>query len=303
MFLRLMKNSVGRRRDANTIAISDANFIRTVLVNADFAVSDKVMTISTMDSLTAGGGTWALFGDGTNLTADADNYVRGSGSINWDISAAAGTTAGIQNSGLSTFDLTDYLGGNGSAFVWTYITSTTGLTNFIIRLGSSSGAYYQKTTTTQADGTAFVAGWNLLRFDLTSLTTVGSPTNTAGVFVAIYMTKTAGKVSETDYRFDNLLLKKGEIHNLFYYSKFPWQTSAGSYIENSTVDSDLLNVDLTEFNLMVDKGVELAGPEVDEFDASDRAARRYAINKKKYEMANPSEALLIIETYADFIKM
>jgi len=293
----------GRRRDANTIAISDANFIRTVLVNADFAVSDKVMTISTMDSLTAGGGTWALFGDGTNLTADADNYVRGSGSINWDISAAAGTTAGIQNSGLSTFDLTDYLGGNGSAFVWTYITSTTGLTNFIIRLGSSSGAYYQKTTTTQADGTAFVAGWNLLRFDLTSLTTVGSPTNTAGVFVAIYMTKTAGKVSETDYRFDNLLLKKGEIHNLFYYSKFPWQTSAGSYIENSTVDSDLLNVDLTEFNLMVDKGVELAGPEVDEFDASDRAARRYAINKKKYEMANPSEALLIIETYADFIKM
>jgi len=293
----------GRRRDANTIAISDANFIRTVLVNADFAVSDKVATISTMDSLTAGGGTWALFGDGTNLTADADNYVRGSGSINWDISAAAGTTAGIQNSGLSTFDLTDYLGGNGSAFVWTYITSTTGLTNFIIRLGSSSGAYYQKTTTTQADGTAFVAGWNLLRFDLTSLTTVGSPTNTAGVFVAIYMTKTAGKVSETDYRFDNLLLKKGEIHNLFYYSKFPWQTSAGSYIENSTVDSDLLNVDLTEFNLMVDKGVELAGPEVDEFDASDRAARRYAINKKKYEMANPSEALLIIETYADFIKM
>jgi len=293
----------GRRRDANTIAISDANFIRTVLVNADFAVSDKVATISTMDSLTAGGGTWALFGDGTNLTADADNYVRGSGSINWDISAAAGTTAGIQNSGLSTFDLTDYLGGNGSAFVWTYITSTTGLTNFIIRLGSSSGAYYQKTTTTQADGTAFVVGWNLLRFDLTSLTTVGSPTNTAGVFVAIYMTKTAGKVSETDYRFDNLLLKKGEIHNLFYYSKFPWQTSAGSYIENSTVDSDLLNVDSTEFNLMVDKGVELAGPEVDEFDASDRAARRYAINKRKYEMANPSEALLIIETYADFIKM
>jgi len=292
----------GRRQDSNTIAISDNDFVRKILINASVA-NDLSITISEMDSLTSGGGTWALFGDGTNLTADNDNYVRGNGSINWDISAAGGTTAGIQNTALSTFDLTNFLGGNGALFVWADITSTTNLTNFILRLGSSSSAYYSKTITVQADGTAFANGWNLLKFDLTSLTTTGSPTNTAGSFAAIYMTKTAGKVSETDYRFDNLILKKGEIHNVVYYSKFPWQSSSGAYQENSTLDTDLLNVDTTEFGLILEKAVELAGEEVDELGASDRAAKRYLELKKMYMMSSPSEAKWVTSTYADFIKM
>lgn len=290
----------GRRQGKNTIAISDEDFVRKLLVSGT-PVNDKNITISTMDSLTAGGGTWALFGDGTNLAADTDNYVRDNGAISWDISAAGGTTAGIQNSGLNSFDLTDYLGGNGSIFVWVYITSTTNLTNFILRVGSSSSDYYSKTVTTQADGTALANGWNLLRFALTSLSETGSVTDTACDFVALYMTKTAGKVSETDYRFDNLLLKKGEIHNLRYYSKYPWQSSGGTYKENSTLDSDLLNADTTEFDLLVAKGIELAGEEVDETDASERAARRYTQMKQSYQMSNPSEAKNMVQLYTGFI--
>lgn len=292
----------GRRRDLNTVAISDNDFIRKILVNAHW-VNGIDTTISTLDTVTAGGGTWVAFGDGTNLTADSDNYVRENGSINWDISGAGGTTAGIQNTGLANFDLTSFLGGNGSVFVWHYITSVTNITNLILRIGSSSSNYYQKTVTSRADGTAFANGWNLIRFDLTSLTTVGSPVNASCNFVAIYMTKTSGKINETDYRFDSLILKKGEIHNVVYYSKFGWQSSSGAYKENSTTDTDLLNVDTTEFGLMLEKAVEIAGEEVDEIDASNRAAKRYGEMKKSYTMSNPSEAKLMISTYADFIKM
>lgn len=283
------------RKDPNSIAFSDNDMLRKILVNT--AVSDESIVLSRLDAVES----WVAFGDAENIERDIHNYVRENASLKFDISAAAGTTAGVQNSSLTTFDLTDFLGATGSVFVWVYITSTTGLTNFILRLGSSSGDYYQKTITTASDGTAFQTGWNLLRFDLTSLTTVGTPDNDAGAYAAIYMTKETSKVSESDYAFDSLVLKKGEKNNIFYYSKYGWKTSGGTYIENSTVVSDILNVDTDEFDMIVEKGIAVAGMEVDEVDAATRAASRYSDKKVTYESRNPSRAKNIMQTYADFI--
>lgn len=289
-----------RRQDIDTVAVSDEDFVRKLLI-AKRILTDKRITLSTLDSLTAGGGTWVAFGGATNLRADTDNFVRGNGSLRWDISADVDTTAGVQNTGLNLTDITEYLGGNGALFVWVYINSVANLTNFIFRLGSSSGNYLTKTITTQNDGTAFRAGWNLLRFDLTNLTTVGSPVVTAINFAAIFMTKDVAKVSETDYRFDDLILRKGENQNVRYYSKYPWQSISGAYKENSTVDSDLLNCDTTEFELFVSKGIRLAGYEADEYDSADRHEKKYDAALQKYKLANPSEALNMIVDYQDFI--
>lgn len=289
-----------RRRDINTIAIDDSDFIKKILINTNQPTTDLGIVISTLDSTTAGGGTWALFGDGTNVRADSDDYVRENGSLRWDISAAGGTTAGVQNTALTQFDATDYFGGNGAVFVWAYITSATNLTNYILRIGSDSSNYYSKTITTASDGTAFRTGWNLLRFDLTSLTTTGTPVVTAFDYVVIYMTKTAGKISETDYRFDSLVLKKGEKNNVVYYSRYPWQSSSGTYLENSTADSDYLNVSDEEFNLMIEKAKEIAGEEVDEMNLSESGAKNYKTMATNYQRSNPSQAMNIISTYADF---
>jgi len=292
----------GRKQKTNTIAISDNDFVRKILVNA--SIQDTSVVVSSLDSLTAGGGTWVAFGGVTNVAADADNYVRGSGSVSFDISAVSNTFAGIQNQSINSFNLAPYLGGNGSAFVWAYITSTTNISSFRIQLGSTVNDYYQQTITTQADGTAFVNGWNLLRFDLASMTvSSGSPNSAAITYAAMFMVKSTAKINETDYRFDELVFKKGEIHNVVYYTKYPWQSSSGTYKETSTADSDLLNVDTTEFDLVLEKAVEIAGEEVDELDASNRAAKKYAEKKKAYMMANPSEAKFMISTYAEFIEM
>jgi len=289
-----------RRQDAKTIAIQDSDLVRKLLINASI-YNDKHVLISSLDSTTAGGGSWVAFGDVENISADTDNFIKENGSLSWDITSAGGTTAGIQNTSLNEFDLTDYLGGNGAVFVWVYINSATNLTNFILRVGSDNTNYYQKTITAASDGTAFRSGWNLLRFDLTSLSTTGSPDYDSCDFAAIYMTKTAGKVSETDYRFDSLMLRKGEIHEVVYYSKYAWQNSNGTYLENSTADSDYLNVDTDEYELMIAKGIELAGDEVDEAAAAEKAAKRYVSKKAEYLLKNPSEAKSIIQTYADFV--
>jgi len=285
--------------DLMMVAFSDRDFTRKLRISMD--IDDDELLISELDSLTSGGGTWEAFGDGTNLTADLDNFVKGNGSINWDISAAGGTTAGIKNADLESSDISDFLSA-GSAFVWAYITSTTNLTNYILRLGSSETVYHSKTVTTTHEGTAFVAGWNLLRFDLQSLTDTGTPDDEDITYAALYMTKAAGKVSETDYRFDWLILKRGKIHNVLYYSKYGWQSIAGTWIENSTALTDLLNVDTEEYELIAIKAAEYAAQELSDWNDVKYFQNEYSNpqgtgKKDQYILKWPSEAKVLITTY------
>lgn len=283
--------------DKTIFTVWDNDFVRRLRISLVVDDSDTNLTIAELDSLTSGGGTWALFGDGTNLTADVDNFVKGNGSINWDISAAAGTTAGIQNSTLDAFDITDYLSA-GSVFVWVYITSTTGLTNFILRIGSDSSNYYSKTITTNNEGTTFYAGWNLLRFDLFTSTETGTVVDASCDYVVLYMTKLTTKVSETDYRFDWLVIKRGKIHDVLYYTKYGWQaTSTYAYKENATATTDYIVADTEEFDLIVTKCAIRALEELRDWSAAANLKAEYKEIKNDYVMTYPSEAKLLITTY------
>lgn len=310
-----------RRQDANTIAISDYDFVRKIFLNTyspnywnpnnainqgDPTIIPNARTVvANMDSLTSGGGTWAAFGDvdAAAVYQDQNNFVEGTGSIRFDINASAGTTAGIQNTGLASNDFSTYFDQNGQAFIWTYITSTTDITNFKLRIGSDVSNYATMTATSQADGTAFVTGWNLLRFDMSSVVNTGTPVDTAITYVAIYMTKAVTKVSETAYRFDFLVLRRGQVNNVYYYSGYGWQSSAGVYKVNSTTQSDVLNAGEEEYEIILAKCAELAADEVDEDKVSQKQQKRYEDLKKVYMMSNPSESLIMISTVADFIKV
>jgi len=289
-----------RRLDNNSISFDDYDLVRKILINTK--VDDKIFTVATLDNLISDGGTWSAFGDATNLTADHDSYVKQNGSIKFDIDSSGGTTAGIVNTSLNSFDLTDYLNGNGALFVWTYINSATNITNFTLRLGNDASNYYSKAVTSSSEGSVFRSGWQLLRFDLASLTTVGSVTDTAITYANLHMTKDSAKVSETGYRFDSMILRRGDEHYLYYYSKFGWQSTTGTYKENSTLDTDYLNADTDEFNLFVEKGVEIIGYDVDENDRATRAFNRFERMRKNYQGNYPSQRKQIIQTYADFIK-
>ncbi len=130
----------------NYVALDSRDGSNLMLLSMDISDSNDFI-IDRLDSV----GDWEGFGDGENLTADTGDYVKGSGSINWDINADGGTTAGIVNSSLTSFDISDYLM-DGSVLVWAYISDTDDLTNFILRLGSSSSNYYSITVTTNNEG-------------------------------------------------------------------------------------------------------------------------------------------------------
>jgi len=286
-----------RRQDFNTIAISDYDGLRKVLLNT--IVDDKKITIGSFDSVTG----WTAVGDAENIDTDKSDFITRNASLSFDISSAGGLTAGVGNIDIGKIDMTDYLKGNGTVTVWVKILSIVGLTNYILNIGSDSSNYYSKTTTTQSDGTAFVEGWNLLKFDMTSLTTVGTPVDTECVYAALYMTKLNTKISESGYKFDDLILHNGEISNIYYYSGYGWQTSGGTYIKNSTADSDLLNAGEEEYEIILCKCTELAADEVDEDKVSEKQQKLYKDLSKTYKIGNPSEALIMVSTTVDFVKV
>jgi hypothetical protein len=288
-----------QQQKLGTIALDENSGIRTLL--AQLPSDGSTVVVSTLDSLAAGGGAWGAFGDGANVAVDTGNYVRGSGSIKFDINAGGGTTAGIVNSTMTEFDISSFLATNGAAFVYAYITDPTDITNFEIRFGNDASNYYSAQATETHAGNVFAVGWNLLRFSLDGPTEVGSVTDTTIDYVAVFMNKDAGKISEANYRFDQIALKLGDVHKLVYYSKYGWQNAAGTWMENATDDANLLNADTDEFELFVQKARFLAAGEADETKAEDKAQERYTALSEMYKKESPSDALYVTQEYQDFI--
>ena len=117
----------------NIIAIRRDDLVNKLLISR--VVDDTSLTISSLDSLSAGGGTWGTFLGASSIAVDTTNYVKGNASLKWEISADAETTAGIVNSTLDDFDVEPYKTA-GSAFCWAYITSATNVDYFELRIGS-----------------------------------------------------------------------------------------------------------------------------------------------------------------------
>jgi len=281
-----------KNEEDNLISISRDDLVNKLLVSR--VIDDQETGIDALDSV----GDWEGYGIGENITKDVDNCVKGSASLNWDIGSGSGTTAGIYNDSLDTFDISDYLT-NGSIFVWVYISSITNLTNFIIRIGSASDEYYYITITTNNEGVAFYAGWNLLRFDFADKVASGTVDVDACDYVALYMTKTTAKVSETDYRFDNLVMKLGKHYSVVYYSRYFWQSSAGTYLEDATAVTDVLNCETDEYNLIIQKTAQFMEEHLKNLGEADRHEKTYERKKAKYIFDNPSQALLLTQQYYD----
>jgi len=280
----------GESNEYGLCAISEKGMAKTIKISK--TIDDTSITVDPLSSV----GDWEGYGDGENLTKDSSNYVKSVASINWDINDDGNTTAGIYNNELTTFDLSDYLS-NGSIFVWAYISSTTNLTNFKIRIGSSSSNYYEITITANNEEASFESGWNLLRFDLSDKVETGTVDYEDCTYCAIFMTKDALKTDETDYRFNYLVIKMGERYNLVYYSKYAWQDSDGDYLENSSDDTDYINVDTEEMSLIELKAAELGERHLRNHKEAIENANLYEAEKANYIINNPSQAIVMTTTY------
>lgn len=284
------------KRNLRDIAVEYKNGQKNVLIHGD-AVNSQDIQISPLDSTDG----WVAFGDTENISKDTGEYTQGIASVSFDITDAGGVTAGIQKDDIDSFDITDYKNANGAMFIDAFIQSVVGLTNIILRIGSSSSDYYNITVTAQNDGTALVSGWNTLRFDLQNLVAVGTPNDIDMSYVALYMTKLGSKISEQSYRFDNLTLKRGEIRNISYYTSYPWKNSVGAYISESTDDQDTLIFSDEEYtNIVLPKGISDIAYEINDIALGDRWLSVYQKGVALYKKEHPSESLLTITSYHRF---
>jgi hypothetical protein len=267
-------------------------------------VSDTLsLVISNLDSLMAGSQTtnWTAIGDATNVRVDNQNFVEGDGSVEFDIDSGGTTTAGIQNLGLNTFDLSEYFP-LGSVFAYAYLSDPTNVTNFTLVIYDNQGYTYTIAATLTNEGAAFYQGWQLINFSLQTGTFSNSAFNQEECTgIQLYMTKTTGKINSTQYRFDIIMAADGTLNNVLYYSKFPWLNySTGAYQNESSNAGDYIVCDDDELTLIISACRAEADRRLRDWNAYEIDNGQYQADKEAYMMKVASDRKTKTSTYYDF---
>lgn len=285
---------IRKNLEDSIFAIKDREQIRTLMINGVPAIN----TLDVHDCDTYNGdGTFTAVGDASAIATEVSDYVEGDGAVTFG-SSNSQTTAGVVNSTFTAVDLSAYE--DQKLFVWVKIPTTvdlTKLTSFTLRWGSDASNYLSKTVTRNNESLAFYYGWNLLKFDWASATQTGTPDLTAIDYVSFFMTKDASMAAVTGWIVDRILVAIDSGVDLVYYSKYGWQDENGAWKENSTVDSDVLNVDSTEFNLIVFKCAQVVSENLDNSEDADKYENRFNTKAELYLGRNPSEAKPITSSY------
>jgi len=283
------------QRELFTVAFDRVNGVNRMLMAVPQTGTTTVL--ASLNNVNDGVTSWIPFGGATNLVTDTGNSLCSQASIKYDIDGTPVTTAGIQSLTVPTFSISGFLASPDAVLLSAYFSNVEDITNIKIRLGVDVANYYELTATTTSFNTPLEVGWNFIRFDVASMVTVGTPDPDALTHIAAFMTKAATKVNQTTFRFDQMVIATGDLFTIRYYSTHGWQSVDGVWKENSDEDDDSLVCDMDEFNLFIDKGISMAGLEVDEITASDAAESRYRMNLNKYLSLNPSESLIETSDY------
>jgi hypothetical protein len=241
------------RLDANSFSVKWNNMTRSL--RAQRLNSGNVVTMDTFDVTMSGtsavtsGGTWTANGDASGLYAEVLNYVEGNGSMGFNLSGSIGA-AYLED---LTGPVTDLSANRyeDSSFLYFYIPVgySASFTSFNLSRGSSSSAYKRASTTTKVDGTAFTDGWNFLRFDWGTATTTGVPDDTKNTYRRFGIATVAG-TAIPNCLIDNWTNSIGELYEMEYYSEYMFRTAAGVWIQSPTLDTDLVNVGITSYEIL-----------------------------------------------------
>lgn len=217
-----------------TISIEGSNGIKTIRINWR---SRQPKVLNTADSLT-GNGTWSAVGSAASLAADTIFKVSGSASLKFTLVASGD---GIKNSTMSAVDLTDE---NlvAEAFVWVYFSNIPTSVSAIWGNDLTTKFWTAVAQTTQADGTAFQVGWNLLAFPWATATQTGVVDPTA--IDSFQITAAVSSLPANNIvRVDNIVFAIGRPFYLKYYSKYFFMTSSGTWETRPTSGDDYVLVD------------------------------------------------------------
>ncbi len=285
-----------KKRESGIYTIGNNDLTRVLRISPD--IQDTSLVLDEMEDTN-----WKSF-DSTSVNdsdvkVDNDDYIHGIGAIRFqtDTTDSTDSVIGVQKTNIPALDLSGYLA-RGSVFANAKLqTYDTGIHQISLRLGTDSANYYQVNDSSQNDCSSFVQGWNTVRFDLTNKIRTGTPTDTAIKYAALFWSRDTTSVAllhlnDTDWGFDNLMLRKGKNYRLSYYSRYAWQdTGTGSQLlENSLNDSSALMVQNDELEVIMTKAAEIASLYLRDYNDAKYYSAEYQKMKTEYEMNNPSQA-------------
>lgn len=286
-----------------TAAINQPQF--TVQFNSGFKyvriVENQLVGIlvNGATQVTGNNGTWVAGGNATNISTDTLNFVYGSGSIKWDVTAGSDpSTATISNSTMDPVDISrDFE--QGSEFLYVYIPTASQVTSFTLRWGSSASDYWERTVTHNQFSNTFEDGWNLLQFEWHNATTVGDPDDTAVTFVDFITTYDGSE--NFNYRLNDIVSQLGSIYQIVYYSKYMFRDAdSGAFQETVTSNSNIINLDVDSYNLLFNQVAYLCAQQVQGADSSfdtSYFAQEYDVSLKRYVAKIKSQVLKPTQLY------
>jgi len=192
----------------------------------------RASVIADCDSFTSSGGTWAVDAvnsDATNLTIDVNEYKQGSGSFNFDVdvSQSGNNKATLVNTSVGSLDLSA-LEDLSSFIMWVYLPDVSDFTSITLYWGSDTSNYWSSTVTAPIGLSAFVDGWNRIKFDWQTATKTLLPDSSAIDYLQVDFNYGAGQGDDTDFRMDDLILARPEPLTFHYLSWNVGKTNAGA---------------------------------------------------------------------------
>lgn len=267
------------------VAIDESSFIRRLLINN---IPEITTTMLNSCDTYNGNGTWTADGsEVVTVATTTDEYVEGSGAIS--LTTVSGSMVGgtVTNSTMTAVDLTNY--DTGSIYVWVYVPVSAGLTSFSLKWGSSSGNYFSRTVTRNHDNCVFTTGWNLLRFPISDGVQTGTVVKTAINYVQLTIVKSTTNTGTSSWLIDRVIACADSGYDVVYLSGLGWRNGSGIYIEKATTDTDTLNFNSKESNLVVLKASEYGSSIVGDDNAEAKFAQQYSLAKRMVEVSRPSD--------------
>lgn len=183
---------------------------------------------------------WAASLDASNLHVDPYTKEEGVASLAFDISnPAGGNDRARLTKTISAQDWSTYI--DIASFRVRYYLQDNTITSLSFNWGNSVSVYYKSTVTTQADGSAFVVGWNILAFPWIGATQVGTVDTTAITSYWIDLDYDDTFAGGTSYRIDDIRLSVPDRLINTYYTTYKAKTSLGVNIQTITALTDVFN--------------------------------------------------------------
>lgn len=219
-----------------------------------FFRQDPPLVLNQMDDL-VGNGTVIVSSDATNLDLNTIFYLQGKASLDFDIIASSGH-ASLEVNNFTAVDIENYsrdaIFNVGIFFPEELVDN---VTNIVLKIGSDNSNYFEMTVSKTAYDSAFIEGFNVLRFEKRNATENGTVDEQNISYLEVRINHTLPNSTEVKgVKIDVVSIHKGQGYKLEYYSDWFFRNPSNNArlrMPSSVGLSDIVEVDRTVFNLIV----------------------------------------------------